>query len=235
MIDGLTSSAIWLLKIVVDCYCPLRLIALSEPGLRAQWLRPGHGLDRDELVKTLLMLQQQGDICFYRRPDDERSHEVLDETQLRDCLILSDLNQGYVYGLTGTGAARWERFAEPNWSRFASWVIPDDNLLEVIAGSKVYLDELMANVDVLSQDPIVPTSIVEDVLTPWDATYWKQLSCGYRVRCQTIDLNQNLALLEQSLKRWRGKTWADVDRQCQLHRWVRRISYGELFWRQPGK
>ena len=181
------------------------------------------------------MLQQQGDIRFSRRSDDERTHEVLDETQLRNGLVSADINQGFVYSLTESGAARWERFAEPNWSRFASWIIPDHNLLEIIAGSKEYLDELMANVDVLSQDPIVPTSIVEDILIPWDATYWKQLSRGYRVRCQTIDLNQNLALLEKSLKRWKSKTWADVDRQCQLHRWVSRISYGELFWRQPGK
>lgn len=245
MIDGLTPSAIWLLEAAVDCYPTLRLISLSEPSLRMQYMRPGHGLDRDDLVKTLLRLQQQGDIGFYRRKDDEDISEVLDEAQLRECFVSSDastsnpdaklFSQGHVYRLTDSGAARWERFAEPNWSRFASWICPDEHLLVITAGSKEHLDELMANVDDLSSDPIVPDSIVEDILTPWDATYWKQLPYGFRICCRTTDRHQDFTALEQRLKRERNRTWADCDHYWNLHRWVKRISHGELFWRQPGK
>lgn len=226
---------LWLLETVVGLRCPLPLISPGEPGLRDQFLRPGHGLSDRELLDVLVELQEQKEIEFWH--DGEVC--VLDREAIREATFPSSetrstpISEWTNYGLTSAGARRWEQFAEPDWGRFSEWqeISPEDDDGSIDeettfcfdAGSMAYVEEMLSAPWRLFSREIVAASVVIEKLSPWEPTYWKTLPEGYRVqgRLGQRDFREN------GLSYW--------DEQAKFQRWVKRTSHGELGFRQPGK
>ncbi len=120
------------------------------------------------------------------------------------------------YGLTQEGGAQWEAFAAPDWRKYiaASFQLADDGeseMWELICGDKDWrktdrtededwdktedwpdsvpnwLEEYIEPMCFYNQKELVLASIVWDSVTPWQATYWKQLDSGHSVRFRCRD------------------------------------------------
>lgn len=119
------------------------------------------------------------------------------------------------YYLTPQGGAYWENLAHPNWNRYYKFSIVDiekftgyldDEIYEceMICSDRQLIEQLLnINCYLSVPDVYIPgTEVVWDVLEPWQATYWKTLPRGYRVRYQARQNNliedSNISLEEQA-------------------------------------
>jgi hypothetical protein len=89
------------------------------------------------------------------------------------------------YGLTSQGGTRWEEVSTPCWERyFCESVYADPQEGEIIGSDR----SLVEQCDSLRHYYQSELSVVagskhwDDVLRPWQATYWKELSVGHRLR-----------------------------------------------------
>ena len=100
------------------------------------------------------------------------------------------------YGLTQEGGAQWEAFAAPDWQKYiAGSSRPEDEegeyeMWELMCGDKNWLDAYMASMCFYQQMEVILESVEWDYVTPWQATYWKRLDGGHRVRCQRRDKSE---------------------------------------------
>jgi hypothetical protein len=104
---------------------------------------------------------------------------------------------GFLYYLTPKGGFHWETITYPDWSRFSSIIFSkteseDIDLEEVICPSKQFVEKYLSIDCYLSPVIHVPGTEVWDVLSPWQATYWKTLPTGYRVCFQCIHNNWHI-------------------------------------------
>ena len=111
------------------------------------------------------------------------------------------------YGLTQKGGAQWEAFAAPDWEKYiAESFQPEDaegeyEMWELICGDKNWryadkdcldppqnwLEEYIESMCFYNQKEVILESVEWDYVTPWQATYWKRLSGGDRVRFRCRD------------------------------------------------
>ncbi|RKU33024.1 hypothetical protein C6496_22890 [Candidatus Poribacteria bacterium] len=116
-----------------------------------------------------------------------------------------DVRKITYYGLTQEGGAQWEAFAAPDWQKYiAGGSQPDESEYEVwelICGDKNWrgadkdwpepvqnwLEEYIESMCFYSQMEVILESVEWDYVTPWQATYWKQLDGGDRVRFRCRD------------------------------------------------
>ncbi|MEH1938892.1 MAG: hypothetical protein V7L01_01565 [Nostoc sp.] len=101
---------------------------------------------------------------------------------------------GILYYLTPKGGFHWETITHPDWSHFASIIFSNTeseeiDLEEVICPSKQFIEKYLSIDCYVSPVIHVPGTEVWDVLSPWQATYWKTLPRGYRVRFQCVHNN----------------------------------------------
>lgn len=146
-----------------------------------------HGLGQDELLATVLELSRQGLVAYTTRQDEtERQFPNMD--QIRDAVAEeSRFGRGKTFlCLTAEGGRVWEAFAAPEWDEFIDeGSLYDESLgrevTELICTNRERLDRyLKCAHPSLSQ--IDPSLVWRDVLEPWEATYWKVLPKGHRVR-----------------------------------------------------
>ena len=94
------------------------------------------------------------------------------------------------YGLTQEGGAQWEAFAAPDWQKYiAGSSRPEDEeggyeMWELMCGDKNWLEAYMESMCFYQQMEVILESVEWDYVTPWQATYWKRLDGGHRVRCR---------------------------------------------------
>ena len=100
------------------------------------------------------------------------------------------------YGLTPEGGAQWEAFAAPDWQKYiAGSSRPEDEegeyeMWELMCGDKNWLEAYMESMCFYQQMEVILESVEWDYVTPWQATYWKRLDGGHRVRCQCRDKSE---------------------------------------------
>jgi hypothetical protein len=114
------------------------------------------------------------------------------------------------FGLTKQGGTQWESISRPDWNRFATVrlanVNRNDSKGEIICSNRLSVENWLT--------PHLFGSVVEgsetwDVLTPWQATYWKTLPEGHRVKYRItfdefghdLDEVQRIKAIMQ-LKKW---------------------------------
>jgi hypothetical protein len=205
----------WLLEAAVKYRIPLAFLAMTDDEMARMLNHPSHHMTRDELLRTLGSLFMRGELVG--------SQEVLGDhvptaQQIRTALAPpvrlpnggiswgSGEDAPLFYGLSPAGAARWERMAEPEWERYFELASAEDDTWELVAGSQQRLDELLN-----STKP--PEGVIErDILRPWEATYWKTLPSGYRVR-----------IGYQSAGWWSPGEGRSMPDQILLRRWHRSI------------
>jgi hypothetical protein len=184
----LTHGEGWLLETAVECRCPIPFLTRPEPDLSEALNYKGHGLSQCELFAAFRTLRDQEYITFYNFHSDE-------PVALSDEELFASLAHGaydsnlepVVYGLTPAGGARWETTAEADWSRFYEGFSHEAGGSEdqrvLTAGSLARLHELLDHHTGFLYEEIVAGSVIEDIVRPWEATYWKTLPVGFRVRC----------------------------------------------------
>ena len=100
------------------------------------------------------------------------------------------------YGLTREGGAQWEAFAAPDWQKYiAGSFQPEDEegeyeMWELIGGDKNWLEAYIESMCFYDQKELILESVEWDYVTPWQATYWKRLNGGHRVRCRCRDKSE---------------------------------------------
>ena len=116
---------------------------------------------------------------------------ALDEPKSKDFHPL-DLEKITCYGLTQEGGAQWEAFAAPDWQKYIAggWGYQfsdeDEYCWELICADKAWLEAYIESLCYHDHDhkEVISESVAWDYVTPWQATYWKQLDGGHRVRFQ---------------------------------------------------
>ena len=104
-----------------------------------------------------------------------------------------DVRKITYYGLTREGGAQWEAFAAPDWQKYiAGSFQPEDEegeyeMWELICGDKNWLEAYIESMCFYNQQELILESVEWDYVTPWQATYWKRLNGGHRVRCRCRD------------------------------------------------
>ena len=151
--------------------------------------KPSHGLSPDELSRHFFKLWSAGLIeCSAApsgdqvAPDLQRAKEQFVRTENWPpsddfCLI---------YRLSQSGGDTWEQFARPNWNKYLVTSEGDKNLHEwTLTGTNrelvQYWRDLGSNFDAGFPAPLAGTEKWE-LLQPWQATYWKSLPIGYRLK-----------------------------------------------------
>jgi hypothetical protein len=116
---------------------------------------------------------------------------VFPSEQIETALNERQNKKAHYYRLTSKGGECWEAFASPNWDYYVSagYELPEDNAIwhgELICTNKGHLEEYFRSLRTHDYE-VVAASIKRDVLKPWDATYWKKLPIGNRIRFKCKD------------------------------------------------
>lgn len=170
----------WVLEAAVEFKLALR--DLTGPNVEQRLNRPHHGLDSGGVGEVLRRLLRQGSIALFR-DGQERHHETEDamRTLVEGGHTGPSQAARYYYGLTPSGGALWEGVARPDWARYidASYGV-DPNDAEVICADPVRLNDYVSS----KYQPCRPISgtVCRDQVKPWQATYWKMLPLGHRIR-----------------------------------------------------
>ncbi|RKU19974.1 hypothetical protein C6503_06825 [Candidatus Poribacteria bacterium] len=201
-----TRGEYWLLETVVEH--ELEICALVDDDLELHLNKKGHGLTRASLVETFYRLLSLG--LIYAKNEEmgfiltaEQIELALDEPK-RWVGVPVDEREVTYYGLTQEGGAQWEAFAAPDWEKYitASFQLTDNGeyeIWELICGNKDWgnwgkadknwLEAYIESMCFYNQKELFLASIAWDSVTPWQATYWKQLDGGHRVRFRCQDKN----------------------------------------------
>ncbi len=208
---SLTRGEYWLLETVAELCIPIWL--LNSEGLELDLNKPSHGLTENLLITTLEKLFKEGLITAHRF-DHEEEDLVFSAEQIQAAFTDRQPDKLYFYGLTPKGGQIWEAFARPNWNyHIDGGYQPDDDNFdiwfgEIICVQKDHLNNYFNSI-VINQYDVDKKTIQWDIMEPWQATYWKKLPTGYRIRFygrEKKNTNQPPSL--------RGQTWYD-------NRWYR--------------
>src|SRR4051794_33270916 len=115
-----TRGEYWLLESAVEHGWPLYTLVAEDVGL--VFNKPGHGMDRDELIETLVSLFRRGLIAARDRVTSKGVYGpfavALDRDAIEAALDEDLFSQETYYGLTSEGGRQWEAFARPDWDVF---------------------------------------------------------------------------------------------------------------------
>jgi hypothetical protein len=145
---------------------------LREPRFKSTSLRD-----------TVIKLIRQGDLIVQREANSELVGDPFNPTLLE----LSDALSGrsiLAYRLSAQGGSRWEAAVQPRWNLFVdTWVSYDPDEGEIAAGDRGLIEAYRdAWPYIGGNDEIIVGTETWETLRPWQATYWKTLPHGYRVR-----------------------------------------------------
>jgi hypothetical protein len=184
MNPSFTRGEYWLLDAVVEYRLGIDVAAREDVAEALN--RQTHGLSRPELADTLMGLLGK---CLIQmtRPDDSL---VFPEREA----VVAAMDQGYkqpgnlTYGLTAEGGRLWEQFTRPEWNRFVARTSSrledeeeDVEEHEYVCACKERLEGCL-KLNRLALCYMEEGSAKWDMVEPWQATYWKQLPRGHRLR-----------------------------------------------------
>ena len=207
----------WLLETLSMSRVWISLLASREQVLRAQLNRGFHRLSRSELKKTLVSLFARGDIEAYT--GEARSGFTPTTSELE-----SALEEQYQYrvtycGVTKQGGMRWEALARPDWSRYVQDRGWNGETVEITAGSRPRLLEVVANAETLWLVSMDETSLDVQQLAPWDPLPWKQLPQGFRA----IICYKDVPYVYQAREELEAEHRKRMPRHLRLRNWATSI------------
>lgn len=204
---SLTRGEYWLLESVAELKIPIRY--LDSEDLEIDLNKPGHGMDRTLLIETLQKLYSEG-LIIAGRLDGVDDNFSFSKEQLTIALNEKLQKGQHYFGLTKKGGQYWEAFASPNWDYFIDGAFePAEEgsyeFGELICSVKSNLESYFRSIRYYEYD-VEKESIRQDILEPWEATYWKEFPKGYRIRFQCHN-NKNNGLHEPIMPSWYRKKW----------------------------
>jgi hypothetical protein len=202
----LTRVEYWLLGTALEY--SVSLPSVASPTVEEFYNKDGHGATSKLLAEALANL-------FTRRwiyaigPDSNEFYPAAEEIEaMFQPLVISGYDQLSIkdqiaadkiasekmihYRLTPEGGRQWELFAHPNWDMYIThsggWGVSgrEQRKGEIICPRKCHVEYFLEEVGTIGEQ-IVEGTIEWDVLTPWEATYWKELPKAYRVRYMFIE------------------------------------------------
>lgn len=183
----MTYGEYWLFEAVVEGQEPLSF--LMHPNMELLYNRPGHNLDRADLIGILrkhfdlgnLTASQEGCGDFIPTPSE------LDEALRYVALPVEDLLKTCYYALTAKGGHLWETVAQPNWSRYICAKLggmedsEGTELGDITSTDRDRVERYASGLQYLEYH-IAPSSLRWERVAPWEATYWKTLPEGHRLQ-----------------------------------------------------
>lgn len=180
----LTRGEYWLLETVVSAGCPLCFVAVEcypkPEGMESMFNKPGHGLNRSQVVDTLDRLFKEG-LIEARQNDrlraltkEEIAAELIEIPPPRDRRTLTS------YWLTAKGGAVWEEFAAPSWDCFLDTRLDHETKTGVVTCMTSWLARKYLRYMNVAFFEVEPESVDVKVVASWEATYWKTLPTGYQ-------------------------------------------------------
>ena len=178
-----TRGEYWLLESVVSWKLPIW--RLDRASLDEVLNKEAHGMSRELLVETLTKLFAAG---LVDATTAEAQHLSLTAAQVEMALDETDLVDCTTYALTSKGGAQWEAFASPHWEHYVKgWFEcpneddPELERAEYVCQNRSTVERHFKSLEHYDFD-VVQGSVQWDVLEPWQATYWKELPVGHRLR-----------------------------------------------------
>jgi hypothetical protein len=178
-----TRGEYWLLESAVEGTPPFQW--LLSANLDEIFNKPGHGLARGALVDTLERLVGAGLVCAHREAGDDFAPTRVEIEAALDESTKQPSSQRTYYGLTPVGGAAWEAFAAPDWNRLIDSSFDEDSRYEVICADRKLLERYLAALR--REGTFDESTLVWDEMSPWAATYWKDLPLGHRARFTFVD------------------------------------------------
>lgn len=179
----LSRGEYWILNLVSEVICPIN--SLFSDNIEELFNKAGHGMNHNEVLSVLLSLYEKELISMWQHNNHLPCLKV---EYVRRYLEKNNTTQDWVtYQLTEKGGIVWEEFASPDWERYISTQYkPFENDLEIEIGkiecaNRKVLDGYLQSLKFHDLD-IVDGSIIYEELKPWEATYWKTLPAGYRIK-----------------------------------------------------
>jgi hypothetical protein len=204
------QAEFWLLDVLVDRWFALQW--LTQPDLEARINRAGHGLSFEALAKTMQRLFKQGDLVAQRLRLQPRCALVGDDFVPTPQQVEAGLRgeSPLACWLTTRGGRRWEAYACPDWQHYLRCAVPAGQQGEIIGSDRTVVQQHLALLQEHSTGAVVAGSEQWDTLMPWEATYWKVLSVGHRVRFRITRRGQQFAAWDSepfttALQQWRRR------------------------------
>jgi hypothetical protein len=147
--------------------------------------KPGHGLDRDELIDTFEKLVVAGLVCAHRDADFAPTRSEIEDAIDEPADRRRPRSAVTHYGLTPAGGAAWEAFAAPDWNRRIDCSSDENSQYEVTCADRKWMEQYLAAL--WSEGALDESTLVWDEVAPWQSTYWKELPLGHRARFTFID------------------------------------------------
>lgn len=174
----------WVLEYVVETRYPVDWFGVATDS-EFKRLTNGElaGLQVDELREALVRLASAG-MVEVGNSTASGWHAVpsLDEPALRAAITGSS---PLTFGLTPLGGNRWESLAHPDWGRYVRARYARSLGGEVIAQDRDLAESWIRWHQFYPPGFVaVPGSLVAGEIVPWQATYWKNLPCGWRITFQ---------------------------------------------------
>jgi hypothetical protein len=172
--------------------------------------RKGHELSHATLVEILHTAYYSGWIDARCYENDDWDHPI--EVELNPLNIEKGLMREFdiYYGLTALGGAKWETLSKPQWRLYIDSGISNGNLT-VRTSSRRNVQIEIATLPYIWQEAAIPNTAEWELLTPWQATYWKMLPRGWQLKCQTIESddpnNILLSSMPYRLRALKDKFW----------------------------
>ncbi|WP_020558673.1 hypothetical protein [Thiofilum flexile] len=175
----LTNTDLLLLDYIADLPCKVPLLVSHDAA--DLFNKPSLRLGTGDLIKKVNFLESKGYI----------SKKI---TQ-----------QEHVLHLTALGAAIWESFFKPEWSKYILMESFYKDSYEFYEISALNSDKLNSIASTLLEKWHITGTLKS--ITPWEATYWKNFDSGYVFRFKTQnDIDQELIILRD---KWR-LNWSDI-------------------------
>ncbi|WP_019500749.1 hypothetical protein [Pseudanabaena sp. PCC 6802] len=146
----------------------------------------------DEIANIFYKLFQKGYLLAASSEDFDNSGQIkggfMPSLLEITAALREEVNLGYY--LTAQGGNQWETVSNPQWEQYFSWPLGIEpvNEGEIVCGSREVGENLISMIHLLSPGnsrlEVIPGTVMWETLTPWEATYWKTLPIGYRIRYQ---------------------------------------------------
>ncbi len=185
------DGELWILDSLVEVGYPLYWL-LSE-DLEMVFNRKGHNLSYPNLVQTLFKLFSQGDLQAKKTVNYVDLNEIfLPSINDIEMGLHNQLDFEFVYRLTPQGGNRWETYIQPNWERYIdAGYYTDPNMAIAITSNKQNLEKYVEIQHYIWKNIIIENSFQREILSPWQATYWKVLPLGYKVTFSYINQEES--------------------------------------------
>ena len=191
-----TRGEYWLLEIVVEHEWSIS--GLIDNELELHLNKKAHGLTRASLLESLYRLLSSGLIYAKNEVDGFISTYEQIECALNEPprgIAPAGVRKHTSYGLTQEGGAQWEAFAAPDWEKYIVEMDEGedesgDELWELICADKEWLERVFESFCFYQQIEVSLVSMEWDYISPWQATYWKQLDGAHILRFQAQEKSE---------------------------------------------